>query len=125
MKQLYIILILAAAFFVGRFTISAKLPLDGEPGVAPNCLHTNDSFNQYRISLEDGLRYHAPEPLEILPDPQSNIAAPPLGDIRLNHNPLDTSTGCDPGTNRSQQNQANQLKAFFSDCGTNLVFRAF
>jgi hypothetical protein len=68
-------LILFSAFLLGCSTTSPKISSVTKPDVAPLNLRSQDWFDQCQISLESGLRYHAPQLFEVSPPHQSKVAA--------------------------------------------------
>jgi len=128
MKTSYIGLILAPVFLFADSATSQNMSIVAKPDLAPLNSLPPDNFDQYRISLEFGLQYHDPELLPGLEPHQSTIAV-----SSLNYRGFDSIQGHmilldATGTNHFEQNQADLLneadllKTFFSNYGTNLVF---
>src|ERR1700723_3543580 len=74
MKKTHVCLILSSVFLFGCATSNPKMSSVTNPSVAPPGLPSPDSFDQYQISLEIGLRYDAPELYVGSTPHQSNVA---------------------------------------------------
>jgi hypothetical protein len=121
MKTSHISLILVSVFLFGCSATSPKKSSVTKTDVSPLGLRSPDNVDQYRISLEIGLRYDAPGLLEGLRPHQSTVAPSSIDNIGLDYGKRDMRLSGDNATINDEQYWAS-LK-IISRCYTpSLVF---